>query len=228
MVRRTKDESAATREALLDAAEHVFRDKGVAHTSLAEVAEAAGLTRGAVYWHFRDKADLFEAFCARVTLPLERLVTEAGGAHQNDPLGALHAVALDGLLQLATDARVQAVFDVIFNKCELTAELAAVAERQRSTDCGCQSHIERLLRQAVACGQLPADTDVPMAANCMNAFMVGAMHQWVRNPAAYDLAQAAPAMVDTIVAGLAACPPRRAASAPRKPIARKPRTHVAG
>ena len=228
MARRTKDEAAATREALLDAAEHVFRDRGVAHTSLAEVAEAAGLTRGAVYWHFRDKADLFEALCARVTLPMEAMVAEAGDVRHDDPLGALHALALAGLRQLAADPRVQAVFDVIFNKCEFTAELAAVAERQRSTDCGCLSHIERLLRQAVACGQLPADTDVRTAANCMNAFMVGTMHQWVRNPAAYNLARAAPAMVDTIIAGLAACPPLRVAAPSRKPGSRKPHAHLAG
>ena len=72
------------------------------------------------------------------------------------------------------------------------------------------------------------DTDVRTAANCMNAFMVGTMHQWVRNPAAYDLARAAPAMVDTIIAGLTACPPRRAAARARKTVALKQRPHVAG
>ena len=215
MARRTKEEAAATREALLDAAERTFRAKGVAHTTLAEVAQAAGLTRGAVYWHFRDKGDLFEALCARVTLPMEALLAEAGGARHEDPLGALRTLAIDGLLQLACDPRAQAVFDVIFNKCELTADLAAVALRQRATDCGCLSHIERLLRQAVKRGQLAADTDVRLAAACMNAFMVGTMHQWVRNPAGYNLARAAPAMVDTLIAGLVASPPRRSRVARR-------------
>ena len=52
MARRTKQDAQATREALLDAAEHVFEQRGVARTSLNHIAEAAGLTRGAVYWHF--------------------------------------------------------------------------------------------------------------------------------------------------------------------------------
>ncbi len=228
MARRTKEEAAATREALLESAERLFRDKGVAHTSLAEVAQAAGLTRGAVYWHFRDKAALFEALCDRVTLPMEALRAEAGDAEQTDPLGALRTLMIDGLRQLATDARAQAVFDVIFNKCEFTAELASVAERQRSTDCGCLTHIERLLQQAATLGQLPPDTDVPIAAKCTNAFMVGAMHQWVRNPAAYDLARAAPAMVDTIIAGLAARPPLAPARTPAVRAAHRPRARVAG
>ncbi|MEP7181524.1 MAG: TetR family transcriptional regulator [Betaproteobacteria bacterium] len=216
MARRTKIEAAATREALLDAAERVFREQGVAHTSLAAVAEAAGLTRGAVYWHFRDKADLFEALCARVTLPMEAMVASVGGARHDDPLAALRTLAIDGLTRLAADARAHAVFDVIFHKCEFTAELATVVERQKSADRGCRTNIERLLKQAVARRQLAPDTDTRLAATTMNSFMVGVMHQWVQDPAAYDLARTASAMVDLFVAGLRACPPRRKTAAARR------------
>ena len=223
MVRRTKTEAAATREALLDAAERVFRDKGVAHTSLAEVAEAAGLTRGAVYWHFRDKGDLFDALCGRVTLPMEAMLANAGGTRQQDPLASLRTLAVRGLTQLATDARAQAVFDVVFHKCEFTADLAAVAERQRATDRGCLLNVERLLKQAVALEQLPLDTDTAMAATALNSFVVGVMHQWVQDPGRYDLAKAAPGIVDMFVAGLRVCPPRRSATPGRKPTSRKSR-----
>ena len=72
MPRRTKQEAQQTRHALLDAAELVFERRGVAGTSLQEVAAAAGLTRGAGYWHFRDKADLFNAMMDRAVLPFEQ------------------------------------------------------------------------------------------------------------------------------------------------------------
>jgi len=218
MARRTKAEAAATREALLDAAERVFRERGVAHTSLAEVAAAGGVTRGAVYWHFRDKADLFEALCERVQLPMEAMLASAGEIRQNDPLGALRALAINGLTRLATDARTQAVFDVIFHKCEFAAEFAAVALRRHATDSGCLVSVERLLKQAVAIGQLPRETDTGLAARCMNAFMVGVMHEWVERPDAYDLARSAPAMIDSLLAGLAARPPLRV----RRKRARQP------
>ena len=74
MVRRTKEEALETRNLLLDVAERVFNEKGVSRTSLADIAEAAGLTRGAIYWHFKNKSDLFDAMMERVTLPLEQLV----------------------------------------------------------------------------------------------------------------------------------------------------------
>ena len=84
-----EQEAVATREALLDAAEREFRGKGVAHTTLADVAEAAGLTRGAIYWHFRDKAELFEAMCERAAMPMEAMLGCAGGEPLRRP--ARHA-----------------------------------------------------------------------------------------------------------------------------------------
>ena len=71
MARRTKEDVLATRTALLDAAERVFLQRGVSRTSLADIAQAAGVTRGALYWHFKDKAALFGAMMDRVALPLE-------------------------------------------------------------------------------------------------------------------------------------------------------------
>ena len=76
MARKTKAEAAATREALLEAAEEVFFAKGVARTSLEQIARHAGLTRGAVYWHFKNKGDLFMALVEQVRMPFQSLMDE--------------------------------------------------------------------------------------------------------------------------------------------------------
>ena len=73
MVRKTKTEAQETRARLLDTAERVFSVSGVSRTLLAEIAEAAGVTRGAVYWHFKNKAALFDAMMQRVSLPMEEM-----------------------------------------------------------------------------------------------------------------------------------------------------------
>jgi TetR/AcrR family acrAB operon transcriptional repressor len=213
MVRRTRQEAAATREALIDAAERVFRAKGVAHATLSEVAAAAGLTRGAIYWHFRDKAELFEAMCKRAAMPMETMLDAAGDGRRDDPLGRLRTMAVLGLTRLARDARTQAVFDVIFHKCEFTADLAPVARRQRAADADCGREVIALIEEAIARGQLPADCNPRLAAQLMKAFMIGIMHEWVQSPGSYDLASAAPALVDALLAGLVANPPRTAVAA---------------
>ncbi len=59
MARKTKQEAQETRQHILDVALRLFSQQGVSSTSLGEIAKAAGVTRGAIYWHFKDKSDLF-------------------------------------------------------------------------------------------------------------------------------------------------------------------------
>lgn len=76
MARRTKAEAQATRNALIDAAERLFDSQGVSRTSLQDIAQAAGATRGAIYWHFKDKADLFNAMMERATAHLDDMAQQ--------------------------------------------------------------------------------------------------------------------------------------------------------
>ncbi|MGE5170882.1 MAG: TetR family transcriptional regulator [Rudaea sp.] len=207
MARRTKEEAAITREQLLDAAERVFRERGVAGSTLAEVAAAAGVTRGAVYWHFRDKADLYAAMCERATLPLESMLHATSAARQDDPLAALRELALGALMRLARDSHAQAVFDLMFHERERAADLAPLAERRRRDRCHALSKVEIVLAQAVDAGQLPAHTDTSLAALTLHAYIHGIMHEWLLDPSAFDLAAVAPALVDSMLAGLRVAPP---------------------
>jgi TetR/AcrR family acrAB operon transcriptional repressor len=173
------------------------------------------MTRGAIYWHFRDKAELLCAMCERTVLPLDAAVARAEEAVRTDPLGLLRTLAVDALTQLATDARTQAVLEILFHKCELVGELADTSRPARSEDRqACLSAGTKLVDLAIARGQLPADTDAAIAAHMMHAYVIGIMHEWVRDPESYDLAAAAPAMIDTFLAGLHARPPRRPSAAP--------------
>ena len=212
MVRKTKEAALATREALIDAAERVFRREGVSRTSLAEIASEAGVTRGAIYWHFRDKAELLDAMCERTVLPLDAALARAGEAARNDPLGTLRGFAVDALAQLARDPRTHAVFEILFHKCELVGELGDRTAAQSADRRTCLSSVEGLLDLAVARGQLPSDTDTRLATHMMHAYVIGLMHEWVLDPGEYDLASAAPAMIDAFVTGLRQNPPRRNAA----------------
>src|ERR1700682_3915435 len=99
MARRTKEEAQGTRHRLLDAAEHVFHEKGVAHASLEEIAAAAEVTRGAIYWHFKDKAELFDAMMQRVVLPVEEMLAHSDCCAEADPLEFLRPGTPDVLLR---------------------------------------------------------------------------------------------------------------------------------
>src|SRR5258708_9239521 len=61
-----KAQAAATREELLGQSLRLFATRGVSNTSLDDVATAAGVTKGAIYWHFRNKDELFQAILDRI------------------------------------------------------------------------------------------------------------------------------------------------------------------
>jgi TetR/AcrR family transcriptional regulator, acrAB operon repressor len=209
MARRTKEAAAVTREQLLDAAEQVFRERGVTRTSLAEIAAAAGVTRGAVYWHFKDKAALFAALCERATLPLDAMLAATTRVNGDEPVAAIRDLMVGTLQHLARDERAQAVFEIVFSKTEACGELGRVVERQESERCECVAHVEELIRRGIGLGHLPVDTDPVLATQLLEACMGGIMREWVLDRGAYDLVTAAPELVDCIIAGLSTRPPRR-------------------
>lgn len=60
-MRKTKEEAEATRQAILQSAMDTFYEKGYSKTTFDEIAKRINLTKGAVYWHFRNKPDLIAA-----------------------------------------------------------------------------------------------------------------------------------------------------------------------
>ncbi len=217
MARKTKEDTEHTYSALLDAAEIVFKEKGVAASTLNDIAKMAGMTRGAIYWHFKDKSELVHAMCERATLPMEAMFNEITAVAGNDPLGSIQKLTVHALTQVASSKQQQTVFDILFHKCEKTGEMAPMFEREQQSRCECHSQIESLLRQAVKLGQLPADTNTQMAMQALHSFMVGIMHEWLLDPTAYDLEKHAEALVGTIITGLRIAPPRKRSNASAKP-----------
>ena len=204
MVRRTKEEAQQTRNALIDAAELVFERRGVSSTSLQEVAEAAGLTRGAVYWHFRDKADLFNAMMDRAVLPFERQWLEPADDDVADPMGRLRELMFDILRQVAVDARLRRVFAISTQKVEYVGELDAIRERHLRVYQQALLRIEALLRQAAAAGQLARGVSPKTTARALHALVDGLIANWMLDPRAFDLRRVGRSAVLQMLRGLSA------------------------
>lgn len=202
MVRRTKEVAEATRAQILDTAEEVFRAKGVARNSLADIAARAGVTRGAIYWHFQDKAALFQAMCERATLPLEAMFAQASAAATDDPLAKLRAACVGVLRIVEEDARCRRVFEVISHKCEFVDEMADTMLRRQSCRQDAMATFETYLAEAARLGQLPANLDTRQAALGLFAYVDGLIHTWVLMPERFSLAAEAGALIDLFLAGL--------------------------
>jgi TetR/AcrR family acrAB operon transcriptional repressor len=204
VVRRTKDEAQETRNRILDAAEHLFSEHGVSRTSLEDIAQAAGVTRGAIYWHFKDKRDLVAAMVDRVTLPMEAMVARSSDESVEDPIASLKACAVSALKRTATDAQVQRVFDVVTHKCEYIGEMAGVNNRISAVQKGCVDRAEQTIRNAVKRGLLPASVNPRLAAVGLDALLYGLISNWLANSSYLPLERQAEAMIDLYIEGLRA------------------------
>lgn len=209
VARRTKDEAQETRNRILDSAERLFSDGGVSRTSLEDIARAAGVTRGAIYWHFKDKSDLFAAMVNRVTLPMEAMVARSGDESVENPLASLKMCAVGALKRTATDPQCQRVFDVVTHKCEYLGEMAGVKDRISGIQKGCVDRAELAIRNAIKRGQLPTSVNPRLAAIGLDSMLYGLISSWLANPAYLPLERQAEAIIDLFLGGLTAGGARR-------------------
>jgi TetR/AcrR family acrAB operon transcriptional repressor len=202
MVRRTKEEALATRDRILDAAEHVFQQRGVSQTSLHDIASVAGVTRGAIYWHFRDKADLFNAMMQRATLPMEEAAIATDSSATEDAIEHLRRSFMDVLHKVVNDPQVRRVFEIATHKVEYVGELQAVRDRHLATRNECLAHVQRGLLQAMRRGRLSARLPARSAALGLHALIDGLIQNWMLDPRAFDLVKVGRQVLDGYLAGL--------------------------
>ncbi|MDX1466886.1 MAG: TetR family transcriptional regulator [Halomonas sp.] len=197
MARRTKAEAEATREALLVAAEEVFFDNGVARTSLEQIARHAGLTRGAVYWHFKNKADLFRAMLDRVRMPFEELVAEAGASHDS-PLETVRLGFQLSLLRLE-QPRHRRVLAILIHRCEFFGDIDPCAIQTEMAG-ECLDALSGYFADAHRLGLLKEGLDPQVATRLVQAILSGLFHDWLRDPDAYSIHERGMALVDAQLA----------------------------
>ena len=228
MARRTKHDAQATREHLLDTAEQVILARGLSRTSLQDIAQAAGLSRGAIYWHFADKVALFNAILDRVDLPLEqalavaqaRLQAEPAALPRQDParpaaahgpLEALRKLALEPFALMQRDPRARRAFTILLHRAEFVGELAALAARQKDAIQDCQGQMAQLFERAAQQGPLAPGITPSIAATALLALIDGLLRLCTQRddaPANGPLPAVAPA-IDALLAGLQGAAPSR-------------------
>lgn len=202
MARRTREDADVTRSSLLDAAERVFYEKGVTRASLGEIAQAAGATRGAIYWHFKDKIDLFNAMMDRVTPPLEEACAEGEAADRASPLSRLLAVIERVMSIMLNDERTRRVFEIAFYRVEYVAEHAAVRERHMAGHARFHALLACDLSAAAQEQGLALPMGVAVAATGLQALFDGLLHAWFLDDARFDLLAVGRSTVMTYLRGL--------------------------
>ena len=200
MARRTTEDALATRTALLDAAERVFLQRGVSRTSLADIAQAAGVTRGALYWHFKDKAALFGAMMDRVALPLE-IDLNSQDAVGEDVLSAWRARSRQALHRIVRDAQTRRVLQIAMQKVEHTDDLAPAIERHIQMHRLNMDHERQVFEHAASELGVTLPAPAEQLVQGIHAMVHGLIYSWLLDRS-FDLEATGAASISAFLRGI--------------------------
>ena len=175
MARKTKEEALRTRQLLIESAIQQFALRGVTNTTLTDIADAAGVTRGAVYWH--------------------SLVAE----NEQEPLNALRERFITGLRYIAANPRQRALMQILYQRCEFANDMLSENEIRQRIGFN-YSLIGGMLQCCVRKNILPAETNIEVILIVLHSAFSGLIKNWLLDPQRFDLYQQAPALVDNIMA----------------------------
>lgn len=203
MARKTKEEALKTRQMLLDAAIEQFARRGVSNTTLTDIADAAGVTRGAVYWHFSSKSELFNAMWQE-QLPLRDLVHhKLKQIETGNPLLDLRNKFILGLQYIAETPRQRALMQILYHKCEFNSDMMSECEIRKKIGFGYDS-VRNILQGCVRNQILPKDTNIEIILIVLYSAFSGLIKNWLMDPQQFDLYQQAPLLVDNIMSTVCA------------------------
>lgn len=184
-MRRTKQEAEQTRLKIIEAALQLFSRNGFSHTTLAMIADQAGFSRGPIYWHFRNKDELYEAVLAYSQDPLRELVAEARS--EACPVRAVRCFVERWFQLLEKDAWYRQSFEILLNKTELTEAMARTIRRERRLTREIVSMLEARLSEAQAEGRCDRSDSSERLALLAYTLLMGITQSWLFAPRLFSL-----------------------------------------
>lgn len=161
-----------TRARLIESARALFVTSGVNSVGLEQIARQAGVTRGAVYWHFANKIDLLQVMLRELGWRLRDLLDLATVTiTDEDPLQRLEAELLWLARSIEADPVLRDGLAVVHSRCIYVDELAALSSQVQRGVALFRLRIERAYQDARRCGILQDGIDPQRAAEDSYCFL---------------------------------------------------------
>ena len=202
-MKKTAAEAVATRRAILASALTIFSQHGYNATTLEQIARAADVTRGAVYWHFANKADLYGAllqtYGGQAASIMQAAATEGGSFREVCQRILSHLLA-----HLEDDPEFRAMIELSLFKTEHTEELASVWESQLAGTRDLVAQLTLIMQEGITQGALRTDSTAADLARGFLAYQQGLFHLWLIDPKAFSLRERAPVLANLFIRGICA------------------------
>ena len=203
IVRRSKEEASQTCQTILDAALTIFSKQGYQATRLQDIAEGAGVTRGAVYHHFGGKSQLFitliEEATEEINAVIEQAIAVGGGFTKVN-----NRVLVNSWTYLEENRRFREITEMLNFKSGRSLDLE---ELSRQVKMGLRTRVDSIagyMQRGIEQEELRADLDPETIARAFFAYQDGVTRLWLADRTAFSIKESAPALAAIFVQGIAA------------------------
>jgi TetR/AcrR family acrAB operon transcriptional repressor len=179
-MRRAKEDTEKTRQELLRVAVKVFNDNGYARTRLEDVAAAAGVSRGAIYYHFGSKAEIFKTVVMENKDQMFTIINEIINDQSISKIQAIRSTFTEYLHRIEDDEYFRDVETLLY-KTELAGDLKDVTATFSTIMRDIFTLIKRVVSGAVKEGSLKKDLDLDSFTFAIMSYHYGLMSLWITN-----------------------------------------------
>lgn len=201
MVRKTKEQALKTRSSILDAAISVFVDHGVAKASLNEIAARAGVTRGAIYWHFNNKLDIFEALDEQLHNSLLEVILSDLEKDHPEPLKQLENLCIELLLDLERNQKKKDILTIFLLKCDYSGDMARFLTQHYEKKKKNFALFSRYFQKAQSKGHIK-DNDPEILTEALSCYLCGIVHEYIRAPELINMNKRAELLIGQFFCGI--------------------------
>jgi TetR/AcrR family acrAB operon transcriptional repressor len=186
-MRKTKEDADITKQSILDAAIVMFSEYGVAKTSLDKIAKAANVTRGAVYYHFSSKQEIFEALHEQLHTPFIHTITEGIASFNANAMIQLQEICTKLLIELEENQTKKKIATLFLLRCDYSGEFAQTKERFNERKKRKLIALSKYFDKAIEQGIFPKDTDAMLLAIGISAYLRGIAIEYLEDPDAFSM-----------------------------------------
>ena len=171
MARRTKQEAEETRDSLLKAALDVIYEKGYARSTFVDIAKRIKLTKGAVYWHFKNKPDMFLALGRQMEDKIENTLQDV--FNETHTLIDLKQMLFKMILLIAEDEQLRKYYSIVFYRMDWTEELLPIKKFFDQQEESMVQWSVEILGQAQLKEEIPENKNLDHLSRALSALVGG-------------------------------------------------------
>lgn len=160
------------------------------------------MTRGALYWHFKNKEDLFDALFQRICDDIENCMHQDAADSNEQEWPLFRRTLMHFFTRLQTNDIHYKFHSILFLKCEHTDQNAAVIDIAHKHQSIWREKITEVLTKSIAQHALSEDLDTDMAVIFIKSTLDGLIWRWLSSGKNFDLAQTAPRVIDILLDNL--------------------------